>query len=326
MESIYQIYERLKTEPIKNRDYFTISSLPKINNHKIGISKTGQPIYFIKCENDLNTIPLDTNLEFITIKYNRQCQLINEEGLINEDNYTVICLNSDSEYLQEYFVNILFFIISKLPENALLKELKTEIEKLIILFTKLSKPAIKTIQGLWAELLIIEQSKNTDYLVKSWHVSPLDKYDFNDGIDKIEVKSTSTNKRIHNFSLDQLNSNKNSKLIIISVITLETGTGKCVYDLIKNIELKLNDKKLIYRINDLVISTLCQDFEKSFNIYFDYKFAVDSIQYYDSNDIPSINPTNVPENINNVRFDCDLSYIKAANINKTKSILHQSIL
>ena len=71
-----------------------------------------------------------------------------------------------------------------------MKDLKIEIEKLINLFTKFSKPALKTIQGLWAELLIIEQSKNPDYLIQSWHSSTTDKYDFNDGIDKIEVKST----------------------------------------------------------------------------------------------------------------------------------------
>jgi hypothetical protein len=38
----------------------------------------------------------------------------------------------------------------------------------------------------------------------------------------------------------------------------------------------------------MVASTLGEDFEKSFDIYFDYKFSVDSIQHYESVNIPTI--------------------------------------
>jgi UDP-3-O-[3-hydroxymyristoyl] N-acetylglucosamine deacetylase/3-hydroxyacyl-[acyl-carrier-protein] dehydratase len=98
-------------------------------------------------------------------------------------------LKTDIEYLQEYFLKIVFVLLRNLSDKPLLKDLKIEIDKLINLFSKFTKPPLKTIQGLWAELLIIEQSKNPDYLIQSWHNSSSDKYDFNDGIDKIEVKS-----------------------------------------------------------------------------------------------------------------------------------------
>jgi hypothetical protein len=326
MQHIFKIFQDLKKESPRNGDCFAIATLPTIKTHKLGISLKGQPVFFIKCDEMTLTRSLDTNLEFISVQYNRQCQLINKKGEIEEGIYTIISLKSDSDYLQEYFLKIVFVLVKKLSEKPLLKDLKIEIEKLINLFTKLSKPALKSIQGLWAELLIIEQSNNPDYLIKSWHNSTSDKYDFNDGNDKIEVKSTSKNRRIHNFSLEQLIPNTKSKLIVSSILTIETGTGTSIFDLIDIIESKIKDQNLIYRINEMVASTLGEDFEKSFDIYFDYKFSVDSIQHYESVNIPTINISSIPSNIMNVRFDCDLTDVRTVNKTRIKSKLHNSMI
>jgi hypothetical protein len=325
MQNVFKIFQDLKNESPRNGDSFAIATLPTIKTHKLGISFNGQPMFFIKCDEKTKAISLDTNLEFISVQYNRQCQLINKKGKIEEGFYTIISLKSDSDYLQEYFLKIVFVLVKNLSEKPLLKYLKIEIEKLINLFTKFSKPALKTIQGLWAELLIIEQSKNPEYLVKSWHNSTSDKYDFNDGNDKIEVKSTSKSRRIHNFSLEQLIPNSKSKLIVSSIMTIETGTGTNIFDLIEMIELKIKDENLIYRMNEIVASTLGKDFEKAFDIYFDYQFSIDSIQHYASVDIPTININSIPSIIMNVRFDCDLTDVRTANKTRIKSILHNSL-
>ncbi len=324
MQNVFKIFQDLKNESPKNGDIFSIASLPTIKNHKLGISKNGQPMFFIKCEENTKAKPIDTNLEFISVQFTRKCELINKKGEIEEGIYTIILLKSDSDYLKEYFLKIVFVLVKNISEKPLLKDLKIEIEKLISLFTKFSKPALKSIQGLWAELLIIEQSKNPDYLIKSWHNSTSDKYDFNDGSDKIEVKSTSKSRRIHNFSLEQLIPNAKSKLIVSSIFTIETGTGTSIFDLVETIESKVIDKNLIYRINEMVATTLGKDFEKSFDIFFDYKFAVDSIQHYDSVDVPTINTSSIPTNIMNVRFDCDLTDVRTVNKAKIKSKLHNS--
>ena len=92
----------------------------------------------------------------------------------------------------------------------------------------MSQPTKKALQGLWAELLVIERSKSPAYLLQSWHVSPNDKFDFNDGIDKIEVKSTRNVRRIHTFSLEQLHPNVNANLLIASVFVIETGHGRTI--------------------------------------------------------------------------------------------------
>lgn len=322
MQKIFKIFKELKNESPKITDGFVIASLAPMKNHKIGITQNGQPVFFIKCAENSQIQVLDTNLEFICVQFNRHCQLTNSNKKNEEGIYTIIFLKADNEYLQEYFIKIVLILLQNLSDKPLLKDLKTEIDKLINLFSKFTTPPIKPIQGLWAELLIIEQSKNPDYFIKSWHNSPSDKYDFNDGADKIEVKSTSKNRRIHTFSLEQLTPNSKSKLIISSIFTIKTGVGKSIFDLVEKIEVKVKDKNLIYRINEMVTSTLGKDFEKSFDIFFDYKFAIESIQHYEIFDIPTIDINNIPKNIINVKFDCDLTDVKSINQTAVNSKLH----
>lgn len=325
MKTVFKIFQELKDESPANGDSFVIASLPSMKNHKIGITQNGQPIFFIKCDNTTKSKTLDTNLEFISVQFNRQCQLINQNKKTEEGIYTIILLKTDIEYLQEYFLKIVFVLIRNLAEKPLIKDLKIEIDKLINLFSKFTKPPLKTIQGLWAELLIIEQSKNPDYLIQSWHNSSSDKYDFNDGIDKIEVKSTLKSRRIHSFSIEQLTPNKNSQLLIASIFTIETGTGTNVSDLIEKIVNRIKDKNLSFRLNELAALTLGKDFEKSFEVFFDYQFALDSIQFYQSSNIPTIQQNNIPSNIMNVRFDCDLSNLRTLDKRGIKSKLHNSL-
>jgi hypothetical protein len=327
MRRIFEIFQELKYCSPQTDDRFLVTSIPLMKNHKIGITKIGQPIFFIKCyDTNIKSKIIDTNLEFISIQFNRNCQITNKNGSLEEDIFSIILLKTEVQYLQEYFIKTTLYLLKNLPKKPLLKDLKTEIDKLINLFSKFTTPPIKTIQGLWAELLIIEQSKNIDYLIKSWHITPSDKYDFNDGVDKIEVKSTTKNRRIHTFSLEQLAPNSKSNLIVSSVCIIETGVGKSIYDLIDKIELKIKDKNLIYRINEIVATTLGKDFEKSFDIFFDYKYAIDSVQHYNILDIPTIDITNIPKNIMNVKFDCDLTDVKPINQIEINSKLHEFLI
>jgi hypothetical protein len=326
MQSIFNIFSNLKSEIPEDKNGFSTASLPKIKNHKIGISKEGLPLFFIKCEEVSTEKVFDYNLESISIRFNQKCQLKAKGKKNTEGNYTIIALKTDSVDLQEYFLNIIYFIVLKLPEIAKLKELKIEVENLIILFTKFSKLPTKSIQGLWAEILVIEQSLNPEYLIKSWHVSPKDKFDFNDGIDKIEVKSTAKSKRIHAFSMEQLSPNQNSKLIIASVFSVETGKGKSIFDLVKAIADKIGNNDAIIRINEVIIDTLGSDFEKSFEYYFDYQQAIDSLVFFDNDIVPKIELKSIRQEISNVHFDVDLSNVKHLKKIESNSLLHKTLM
>ncbi|MEI6821436.1 MAG: PD-(D/E)XK motif protein, partial [Bacteroidota bacterium] len=222
-------------------------------------------------------------------------------------------------------IDILYIILKKIPVIPNLEQIRFEINKLVELFRGFSKPPTKSIEGIWAEMLIIEQSKNPDYLVNAWHSSILSKFDFNDGIDKIEVKCTTKEKRIHRFSLFQLDPNYSSKLIIASIITSQTGLGLNIFNLRDRVFENLVDKNLIVKIDEMFSITLGKDIDKAIDYYFDYHSATDYLNYFDYNDIPKLNISEIPTQISNVKFDCDLTDIEPINKPLINSTLFESL-
>ena len=76
-----------------------------------------------------------------------------------------------------------------------------------------------------------------------------------DGIDKIEVKSTSKSHRIHKFSYDQLSPTENTNLIISSIFVIQSGIGKNIFDLKEDIETQICSLELRYKLNEIIFRT-----------------------------------------------------------------------
>lgn len=318
------IFEELRIFNGSQNGLYEVTELPKIKYHKIGISELQHPMFFIRTAEKDNFNLIDCNLEYISVQYNKKCQL-NQGAESIDDYYTIISLKTNSLGLQKYFIEIIDILIKGLPEIPTLHELRIEIDKIINLFTKFSIPPKKSIQGLWAELLLINQSNDVDYMVRSWHSSPMDRFDFNDAKDKIEVKSTNRESRVHRFSNDQLNPNYNSNLIIVSVFAVECGVGFTVLDLKNEIDNKLKDKALCYRLNEIIVDTLGSEIEKCLNLFFDTQLAIDSIKYYNGKDIPNIDMKQIHKSIKNVKFDCDLTEINCIVELEYPSQLHSCL-
>lgn len=324
--SVYKIFSDLHRKETTNNDFFSVSSLPFTEKHKIGISPEGYPMFFIECSNTGHS--LDINLEFISVLFNRMCRLSEGSSIQSDNIYTIISLKTGNTDFQKYFLEVVCIVLEQLQENPSHKQLKTEIQKLIELFSRFTRPPRKAIQGLWAELFIIEQAKYPEYLIQSWHASPEDKFDFNDGRDKIEVKSTSQVRRVHSFSIEQLNPNRNSNLMIASVFVIQTGRGKNIFDLKDSICKRVQNLQLQFRLNEVLSQAIGSEFDKVFDVYFDYQQAVDTLTFYDFKDIPTINNEHIPSEVSNVRLDCDLSRvisIKDKQFDTTQSPLFRSI-
>ncbi len=184
---VHNIFKELQNKEHRSMETFNVSKLPFAEYHKIGISYRDEPIFFIKCSETGNSI--DISLDLISVMFDRNCKIY-ENGSHNESIYTVIKLTSDNIDIQNYFIDVVCLILQQLPITPSQKSFHKEIDKIIDLFKSLSSIPKKTIQGLWAELLVIERANSPEILIKAWHASPEDKFDFNDGKDKIEVKST----------------------------------------------------------------------------------------------------------------------------------------
>lgn len=313
MNEIYQQFKNLLNKQVEVGSY-AADSIPFAPQHKIGVSQEGYPMFFIQASGKCRTF--DVSLEFIQVFFNRTCRLTENNEVKEIEGYTIISMNDNNVDYQRYFIDIICILLYEIRlSEVTVKMLQIELMKIVDLFSSLSKPPKKTLQGLWAELFVIEQAKRPEYLLKSWHTSPNDRFDFNDGRDKIEVKSTKGEKRVHKFSFDQLNPNINSSLLIASVFVIETGQGKTIFDLRDSICKKISSLELQYRLNEILIQTLGRDFEKVNDISFDYQLAIDTLKFYNFQDIPIIAIENIPRALSNIHFDCDLSTVRTIDKN-----------
>lgn len=296
----------------KTYNVISLSSM----SHKLGVSKEHFPIFFVATANTVDNAP-NMIRELLSVEYDVECTIKEIDGKTQLNNFAIITLRTNDENLQSYFIEIFLMMLSKMSTQPSKQELSIEVERLITIFSALSQTPRKRIQGLWAELLVIERSKNPNLLVNAWHSSASSKYDFTLGRDKIEVKSTSSEERIHRFSLDQLNPSPNSRLLIASMTVRESGrcsNGLSVKDLYDKICNHLSDIETKIRLYTVIAQTLGKDIEKIGTIYFDYITASDSLAYYDYQIIPRILKSDVPENITELKFAC--------NITKLEDITH----
>lgn len=316
LTEIENIFSELQRQGGSTKNNFLATKLPFTDIHSIGISEEGYPVFFIKSSliGDHPTI----NLSLISVQYSQRCK-IRIDGISHENCYTIIRLKSIDQDFIRYFIEIVSLILIKIGDIPKPQDLISELKTLVDLFRLFSNKPSKSIQGLWAELFVINESSNPSYLVKSWHISINDIYDFNDGFNKLEVKSTIKKQRIHRFANEQLNPNKGSFLAICSVMMTITGQGISILDLKNLIEQKLNIEDRL-RLNEIIVGTLGSDFEKAIEVYFDYQKALDSFKVFNYKDIPSVDMQNIPSEISNLHYDCDLTTVPEAKDSFLKSI------
>ncbi|MBR8769884.1 PD-(D/E)XK motif protein [Porphyromonas levii] len=312
---IQSIFRELQHSNQSEGNLYSASLLPNSSSHKLGITEFGAPVFFIK--SPLLEHCANIKLDLISVLFNQSCRLKLRDILL-EDNgvYTVVILKTNNPELGAYFINIIGLVLSKIGDTPDSKVLITELNKLVELFRCLTNPSKKTIQGLWAELFVIEQSKDPEYLIKSWHSEINDIYDFNDGLNKIEVKSTCNTTRKHHFSLKQLNPSDGAYLLICSVFVMSSGSGVTLFDLMKSIEKRVQALDLRFRLNEIISKTLGSDLEKAMDFYFDYQQALDSYQIYNYKEIPCIENKLIPNELSNVHFECDIT-----NVNPITNLL-----
>lgn len=279
--------------------------------HKIGISVEGYPKFFIYT-NDTASQTKNTTLEILSVEYNLSCTFIDDDNKSLPHQYTVVTLRSLDKILQSEFVDIVLLMLQRLPDIPSKRDIAIEVENLISIFSAMTCPPRKQIQGLWAELLVIERSMVPEIVIKAWHESPSSKYDFTLGRDKVEVKSTSGEERKHHFSLDQLNPSRTSRLLIASIIVRESGPGNggmSVLDLFDKICEKSVSIEARIHMHQVIVETIGSDLHKLENVYFDYVEASDTLRFYDANDVPGINKEEIMHGVSSVGFTSDLTGI-----------------
>ena len=187
-------------------NHIIVEPIPGYANHRIGIEpKSKHIIVLIESINPEGVIYAQGGGKYLSISYDVSCTIKSKEGGVEKGKiFTVILLKTKEKDIESYFIELCLVFLNRIGNKPKITDVKIQFDKLASIFEKLSKVSSKSIAGLWGEIFLISKSTNPSYLINSWHNEAYDKFDFNDGKDKIEAKTTTGNKRKHYFEIKQL--------------------------------------------------------------------------------------------------------------------------
>ena len=314
--SLLNTFLELEIPQTENSKLFIAKALNNFPFAKIGVNFLGFPVILISSKFDKTHLSQkNIKLKYIELTHNLECK-VSENGNSKLDNYSVIVFRSNEEILQNYFLGIAQSLLNSLSKKPTQKEVFETFKNFIEIFRSLTETPTKTIQGLWAELILIEQSKNPETLINYWHNLPEEKFDFNADREKIEVKSSSNFERVHIFTAEQLNPTNESQVVIASIFTKQASKGITILELLDKIENRITESELKEKIYRIVSKTLGNTFEQTTKIKYNYDLAKNSLRFYRHQDISKVKRINIPERVSEVKFKSDLTNIKPIDITK----------
>lgn len=314
--SLLEAFLELEIPQTDNPKLFNATVLDNFPFAKIGVSYLGFPVILISSKFDQTHLSQkNIKLKYIELTHNLECK-VSENGKSKVDNYSVILFKNNEETLQSYFLGIAQSLLNSLSKKPTQKEVFETFKNFVEIFRSLTESPTKTVQGLWAELILIEQSKNPETLINYWHNLPEEKFDFNADNEKIEVKSSSNLERVHIFTAEQLNPNNDSQVIIASIFTKQVTNGLNILNLLDKIDNRIIDNGVKEKVYRIVAKTLGNTFEQTTKIKFDYDLAKNSLRFYKHQDISKVERINIPERVSEVKFKSELTNINPVDITK----------
>jgi hypothetical protein len=286
---------------------FSTQPIPEIACCSVGKDAMGYPVLLIETAVSGPRDPVvPIVLEHLSILHNVECRMQNSSGGTTTRFLSVVrCCGKDST-LQEYFLRTLTPVIASLVPNPTREQVVQAVNRLIELFRYASQAARKSIQGLWAELFVIQRSGDPSFLLRCWHTKPEERYDFAESYQRVEVKTAAGRVRAHRFSHEQLRPPTGTLAMIVSILIDRSAGGQNIYDLIDDIRKRVSDADLLIRLDSMVADTLGNDWRAAHEERFDHQFACESCRFLDARTVPSV-AGNIPPEVTDVHFRVDLS-------------------
>jgi len=281
-------------------------ALPDTGGHRLAKDSSGSPCLLLR-QPSSTALPPPIRLQNLLVSYGVPCVITHPDGQQEEGNFTIIKCSDADPLLFPHFLRILSPFITTLGATPTAAAVRRVISGLVDLFQALTTPAKKSVQGLWAELLVIRDATDPFALVAAWHGLPVERIDFLSARDRIEVKSSSNRRRMHHFSLVQLTPPANTRLIIASLFVESVGGGLSLRGLSDDIRAILASAPVLLTQFDAVFyATVGANWSDAMEECFDAELASGSLQFFDSAHVSKIDGS-IPSTVSDVRFVSDMS-------------------
>lgn len=282
---------------LKDKDKDTLYLIESITEKTGFFSNEGKLIFIAKDEAGLTAEGIET--EYLKLQTHIRIRSVKNFQTFEDGYYNLIIFNAETSNDNIFdFINLCEIY----AENEEELNFRDFFYTLISIFQLPSEKKYKNAIGLYGELKFMECcAKEMDLDISPyWHRNgELSKYDFSNGDNFIEIKSTSNGSEIATIKHKQIFEVSDGYLVMVS--TIIDDTGETIDELIEhmqaeknyfnNINFNVNLTKELKRISEIDCQTV--------------RFVVNEIKMFNTKDI---NPfDNIPVGIKELKYKYDLS-------------------
>lgn len=234
--------------------------------------------------------------------------------------HIVVCLSEDVDIINE-FCKVFDLLILKNPKKMSSKDVLDLFNSIDLIFKTTVEKENRELQiGLYGELITLKYLYKRGYIniLEKWHSNFFSKHDIElDKSNRIEIKTTVKEERIHSFKHNQL-TRKDVNVYVVSCMLEYSEEGLSLFDLIAQIMDICNDYK---KINSLqILKKKCGIDSNNKGLIFNENFSYLKIKLFDSRCIPQIKEE-IPETITHVSYDVNLSSVNEMSFEKISHLL-----
>lgn len=220
---------------------------------------------------------------------------------------TVEC-DSEDPMIQDFFLRLLLGLLATADADDGRPGFESALQHFRDLLVRVVRPADRDLQGLWAELCVLDSAVDPAPLVLAWHSSQYESFDFLAEGTAVEVKSTRNRTRSHRFTSRQLS--EPPRTLIASIKLDATGAGDSIFDIYDRVASAM--PTLLRRDFDTAFFDAIGDrYIEAAEVRFDHVLARESLALFDARDVPALREP-FPPRISEVTFKVDLEGIEPA--------------
>lgn len=281
-------------------------------HHLLVRGERGEPILLLASE-PRSSPRADIRLKHVAVQFDRRYEVVNKGvGAPDVANFCKFTCEPGASHLHQYFVELMTATAAAHPGSLSQQSADDVIDALLELFRTLALAADTTVTGLWGELLVMHLAASPGVFVDAWHLRATDGFDFAFSDKRIEVKSTISTARDHDFTLRQVRSGRESDLVA-SVILTRSSAGLSVLDMARMISDRVNEVQRA-KLWRLVLATLGEDALFDEEQRFDLQGASDGLVFVRAVDVPAPDVSEAAAAfVSDVRFRSNINVLCATS-------------
>lgn len=309
------IYDAVLSPPseMKDKPIYAVLEVIGYRSYLIGKDQDGYACLLVETTVGGGRPTSPIRLENLDVQFELKCHLNRGNEPEESGTFTVIrCRTLDRETVR-YFLSICDTIIGMLGDRPKLQDVSASVHRLAAIFQKIQSAPVRSLNGLFGELYIIQHSGSPVSTMAAWRIDEGARFDFSVGDLRLDVKTAAGRVRAHEFSFDQCNPPPGTIAVVASMFIERAPMGLTLHSLIELIEEEVSAyPELVLKLHDVIAATLGNTLGEAMRVAIDTKLTESSLRFYCLEEIPAIRGI-LPAGVSDVHFRSDLSVLTAAS-------------